>query len=65
MNKYIKGVLIMILGFIIYSFGNGVGGFIGDLMAIFGGVMSIYGIASMFMKKKSKAVDPTTTTRAQ
>ena len=65
MNKYIKGVLIMILGFIIYSFGNGVGGLIGDLMAIFGGVMCIYGIASMFMKKKPKAVDSVTPAESQ
>lgn len=56
MNKYVKGVLILIVGFIIYSLGNGVGGVVGDLMAIFGGVMSIYGFISLFKKNKPISV---------
>jgi hypothetical protein len=53
-NKWIKSILLMVLGFVSYNIGGVLdGGIVGNLLTIVGVILFIAGIVEVFKKKKA------------
>jgi len=50
--KILKIILIVLLGGIIVSVGNTIGGTVGNMVVIIGGIGAVYGIITILRKKK-------------
>jgi hypothetical protein len=57
-NKDIKNILWFFFGILLGTFGNAIGGVIGDVVTLFGGIMAIYALVEFFKKPKNQP--PTT-----
>jgi hypothetical protein len=51
-SKYVRAVVIFVLGALVASIGSNLGGPVGDFVTILGGVAAVCGIVTAFTKEK-------------
>ena len=51
-NKWVRVVFDVLLGGVLISMGNSIGGYLGDIITIFGGVAIVYAIFEAFKEQK-------------
>ena len=56
-NKWVRVAVIIVLGAIVISVGDGIGGVLGNIITILGGVAIIYGIVEAIRKGGTKSQD--------